>query len=222
MNTDLVTAEPHQIQVLEIAAFETIRKNQDMAEIASHFNLSFEQTVRLTRFRIYLAIRAGQLYAALPDANPGELVGRGRNRSSTELTSKQAAELTLGKSRQTISQWVKMADVEDPYDRADEYCDRYKDEDHRKAIVDEPTLKGYYHWLFGIIASHHTGNQENYTPTDILEEYISPLIERFMAFLPASACCLFVNFIKSVDEFSDLSPLSTGSSLYILPAFSSR
>jgi len=167
-----------QSQVCETTAFETIRKNQDMAEIASHFNLSFEQTVRLTRFRIYLAIRAGQLYAALPD----ETYHGGRNgvNQVDVITTKQSAVETLGKSRETISQWVKMAYVENPYDRADEYCERYKeDEDHRKA-VDEPTLKGYYHWLFGIIASHHTGNQENFTPTDI-EEYISPLIERFTA-----------------------------------------
>jgi len=157
VSADLIVDEPHQVP--KITDFETIRKYQDMAEIASHFSLSYQETVELVRFRIYLAIRAGQLYAALPD-DPG---GRPGENSSTELTSKQRAEEALDKSRQTISQWVKMAyvedpDVEDPYDRADEYCDRCM-----SSIPPlEPTLKTFYHWLFGIIASRHTARAHGF------------------------------------------------------------
>ena len=67
-------------------------------------------TQKLARFTIEAMIRAGQLYAALPE----ERGDRPREEKDslpevTNPTNKQQAELTLGKSRQTISQWVKMA-----------------------------------------------------------------------------------------------------------------
>jgi len=66
---------------------------------------------------IKAVIKGGELYAKLPD-DPG---GRPGENSLTRLTSKQQAEETLGKSRVTISQWVKLYESIEPISGGDRH-----------------------------------------------------------------------------------------------------
>lgn len=160
-------AIPEHKEIAVIQDFDTIRKLQDTAEIISQFDLTLTERNNLVEKQGFLAIRAGELYAGLEDNPGGERGKDGRYHSlpkETKGTKRQDAEEELGKSRKTIAQWVKMAEIPNAYHRVEKYCEEC-DEGQEEA-----TLNGLYKAMLGVIADRYTGNAENYTPQDVIDD----------------------------------------------------
>lgn len=156
MANELVIPEQREIQ--SITDFSAIKNLQDTAAILRQFDLTRKERNILFEKEGFLAVRAGELYDGLEDER------RDVRSLPRETTAKQRAEEEIGKGRKTLSQWVRMANVKDVYQKIVEYC---RSQTEQK---EETTFKGLWNYLFGKAhVSYNTGEEEWYTPPKYIE-----------------------------------------------------